>query len=85
MIAQGFTNEQIADQLGFRDKRSISRINGQIYAAWGLDSNATDEKIARTRAVLIALMGILLSWDDDGNVYQINENGKRVPWSGYER
>ena len=24
MIAQGFTNEQIADRLGFRDKRTIS-------------------------------------------------------------
>ena len=32
---QGLTNEQIAARLGFRDKRTISRVNGQIYAAWG--------------------------------------------------
>jgi hypothetical protein len=35
MIAQGLTNEQIAGRLGFRDKRTISRTNGSIYAAWG--------------------------------------------------
>ena len=28
--------EQIAGRLGFRDKRTISRINGQIYTAWDL-------------------------------------------------
>ena len=38
MLAQGLTNEQIASRLGFRDKRTISRTNGQIYAAWGLTS-----------------------------------------------
>ncbi len=37
LIAQGLTNEQIAARVGFRDKRTISRTNGQIYAAWGLD------------------------------------------------
>ena len=37
-----------------RDKRTISRTNGQIYAAWGLDSSDTDEKVARTRAAIIA-------------------------------
>ena len=36
LLAQGKTNEQIAAQLGFQDKRTISRVNGQIYAAWGL-------------------------------------------------
>jgi len=36
MLAQGLTNEQIAARMGFRDKRTISRTNGQIYAAWGL-------------------------------------------------
>ena len=50
LLAQGLTNEQIAARLGFRDKRTISRTNGQIYAAWGLDVSATDEKVARTRA-----------------------------------
>jgi DNA-binding NarL/FixJ family response regulator len=34
LLAQGKTNEQIAAQLP-RDKRTISRVNGQIYAAWG--------------------------------------------------
>ena len=32
LLAQGLTNEQIAARLGFRDKRTISRTNGQIYA-----------------------------------------------------
>ena len=50
MLAQGLTNEQIAARCGFRDKRTISRTNGQIYAAWGLADTATDEKVARTRA-----------------------------------
>ncbi|NTV65842.1 MAG: response regulator transcription factor, partial [Oscillochloris sp.] len=50
MLAQGMSNEQIAARLGFRDKRTISRTNGQIYAAWGLSDSATDEKVARTRA-----------------------------------
>ena len=53
MLAQGLTNEQIAARMGFRDKRTISRTNGQIYAAWGLADSATDEKVARTRAALI--------------------------------
>jgi DNA-binding NarL/FixJ family response regulator len=36
LLAQGMSNEQIAARLGFRDKRTISRTNGQIYTAWGL-------------------------------------------------
>jgi DNA-binding NarL/FixJ family response regulator len=52
MVARGLTNEQIAVRMGFRDKRTISRINGQIYLAWGLADTATDEKVARTRAAL---------------------------------
>ena len=51
------TNEQIAARMGFRDKRTISRTNGQIYAAWGLNDTATDEKVARTRAALIVRAG----------------------------
>src|SRR6478735_552383 len=50
MLAAGLTNEQIAARMGFRDKRTISRTNGQIYAAWGLNTDTTDEKVARTRA-----------------------------------
>jgi DNA-binding NarL/FixJ family response regulator len=66
MLARGMTNEQIAARMGFRDKRTISRTNGQIYAAWGLASDSTDEKVARTRAALIVQTGRLLSWDEDG-------------------
>lgn len=80
MLAAGLTNEQIAAQMGFRDKRTISRINGQIYAAWGLDSTATDEKVARTRAALIVHTGRLLFWDETGNAYTQDARGELVPW-----
>ncbi|MBC8505125.1 MAG: response regulator transcription factor [Anaerolineales bacterium] len=66
MLAQGMTNEQIAAKLGFRDKRTISRVNGQIYTVWGLKDSPTDEKIARTRAALIVQTGQLLQWDQRG-------------------
>jgi DNA-binding NarL/FixJ family response regulator len=68
MLAQGMTNEQIAAQMGFRDKRTISRTNGQIYAAWGLAADPTDEKVARTRAALIVQAGKLLEWNEDGTL-----------------
>ncbi len=80
MLAQGMTNEQIAERMGFRDKRTISRTNGQIYAAWGLDASATDEKVARTRAVIIMLTGRLLYWDENGVVKVQNERGEWVEW-----
>ncbi len=70
MLAQGMTNEQIAAQLGFRDKRTISRVNGQIYTVWGLKDSPTDEKVARTRAALIIQSGKLLQWDEDGKSIQ---------------
>ena len=82
MLAQGLTNEQIAARLGFRDKRTISRTNGQIYAAWGLDHSTTDEKIARTRATLIAQAGRLISWDEEGKASVMDEDGKWVAWGG---
>ena len=66
MLAQGLSNEQIASQMGFRDKRTISRINGQIYTAWGLNETTTDEKIARTRVAIIVKAGRLISWDGEG-------------------
>jgi DNA-binding NarL/FixJ family response regulator len=78
MLALGLTNEQIASQLGFRDKRTISRTNGEVYAAWGLADNATDEKIARTRAAIIVHTGRLLRWDSDGCSYAIDERGEWV-------
>jgi DNA-binding NarL/FixJ family response regulator len=81
MLAQGMTNEQIAAQVGFRDKRTISRVNGQIYAAWGLAETATGEKVARTRAAIIARAGVLVRWDDEGRPSVQDERGQWVPWS----
>jgi DNA-binding NarL/FixJ family response regulator len=80
LIAAGMTNEQIAVRLGFRDKRTISRTNGQIYAAWGLDVSAAGEKVARTRAAIIYFAGRILMWDDDGNPLMQNERGSWIPW-----
>jgi len=82
MLAQGLTNEQIAARLGFRDKRTISRTNGQIYAAWGLDISATDEKVARTRAAIIVQCGLLILWDENGAARVQDERGDWVPWEG---
>jgi DNA-binding NarL/FixJ family response regulator len=81
LLAQGLTNEQIAARLGFRDKRTISRTNGQIYAAWGLTQTAADEKVARTRAVIIAATGQLLVWDDAGTARVLDEKGN---WSNFQ-
>ncbi len=80
LLAQGITNEQIAARLGFRDKRTVSRINGQIYAVWGLSESATDEKVARTRAAIIAREGRLIMWDDEGMARVMDERGEWVPW-----
>ncbi|MCC7164304.1 MAG: response regulator transcription factor [Anaerolineae bacterium] len=82
MLAQGLNNEQIAARMGFRDRRTIARTNGQIYAAWGLADNATDEKIARTRAALIVHARRLLQWDREGAVYAQNDKGEWVVWEG---
>lgn len=82
MLAQGLTNKQIATRMGFRDKRTISRTNGQIYAAWHLVDNATDEKIARTRAVIIYLSGRLLRWDEEGTPFMMDAQGNWVEWDG---
>ncbi len=81
MLAQGLSNEQIAARLGFRDKRTISRTNGQIYAAWGLGDSATDEKIARTRVSIIVREGRLLRWDEDGNPQVLDGRGD---WVAYD-
>lgn len=84
LLAQGLSNEQIAARLGFRDKRTISRVNGQIYAAWGLSDTTTDEKVARTRAAIIAQTGRLLVWDAEGVAKAQNERGAWVAWAGGE-
>jgi DNA-binding NarL/FixJ family response regulator len=80
LLAQGLTNEQIAARLGFRDKRTISRVNGQIYAAWGLSETATDEKIARTRACIVAASGRLIRWDEEGNAFVWDERDAWMAW-----
>jgi DNA-binding NarL/FixJ family response regulator len=82
MVAQGMSNEQIAARMGFRDKRTISRINGQIYTAWDLNSSTTDEKVARTRAAIIVHYGRLLTWDDNGTPLIMDERGEWVEWAG---
>jgi len=81
LLAQGKTNEQIASQLGFRDKRTISRVNGQIYVAWELSQTATDEKVARTRAAIIARAGQLIRWDEEGTAYVLGDREEWVPWA----
>jgi DNA-binding NarL/FixJ family response regulator len=78
LMAQGFTNEQIAARLGFHDKRAVSRTNGQIYAAWGLAASATDEKVARTRAALIYQRRQMVMWDEDGTPRVMDTAGKWV-------
>lgn len=80
MLAQGLSNEQIAGRLGFRDKRTISRVNGQIYTAWGLSDSATDEKIARTRVAIIVQEGRLIQWNAAGLGHVLDERGEWVPW-----
>ncbi len=82
MLGQGMTNEQIAARLGFQDKRTVSRTNGQIYAVWGLNETSVDEKVARTRAVMIVHAGRLLSWAEDGTAYITDEHGARTVWEG---
>jgi DNA-binding NarL/FixJ family response regulator len=82
LLSRGLTNEQIAARMGFRDKRTISRTNGQIYAAWGLADSATDEKIARTRATLIVHAGRIIAWDEDGNPQVMNDRGAWEPFEG---
>lgn len=80
MLAAGMTNEQIAARMGFKDKRTISRTNGQIYCAWGLNDTTTDEKVARTRAAIIMGAGRIISWDENGHAQVLNERGEWVAW-----
>jgi len=82
LLARGLTNEQIAARMGFRDKRTISRTNGQIYATWRLSDTATDDKVARTRAALIVRAGRLVSWDEQGIPRVMNEREEWVEWEG---
>ena len=76
----GMSNKQIAGRMGFRDKRTISRINGQIYTAWGLNETTTDEKIARTRVAIIVNNGRLFHWNENGVAHVMNGRGDWVEW-----
>ena len=80
MVAMGMSNKQIADRMGFRDKRTISRINGQIYTAWGLNDTTTDEKVARTRVAIILNAGQLLTWTPDGIPQIMDTHGNLINW-----
>lgn len=80
MLARGMSNEQIATRMGLRDKRTVARINGQIYATWGLNDTATDEKVARTRAALIVHEERMVIWDDDGTPQIEDAAGDWVEW-----
>jgi DNA-binding NarL/FixJ family response regulator len=80
MLARGMTNEQIAARLGYSDKRTISRTNGMIYTAWGLNDSAAEEKVARTRASLIVREGRLIAWEADGSAWIIDDRKRRVRW-----
>jgi DNA-binding NarL/FixJ family response regulator len=84
LLAAGLTNEQIAARLGFQDKRTISRANGQIYAAWNLVDSTTDEKVARTRAAIIVHTGRILRWDEAGTAYALDAEGAWTAWSGVD-
>ncbi|VAW34781.1 Response regulator, partial [hydrothermal vent metagenome] len=80
MVAQGLSNKQIAARMGFRDKRTISRINGQIYTAWGLNETTTDEKVARTRVAIILNAGQFIHWNEEGIPHILNQQGDWIPW-----
>jgi DNA-binding NarL/FixJ family response regulator len=80
LLAQGMSNKHIAERMGFRDKRTISRINGQIYTAWGLNETTTDEKIARTRVAIIVTSGRLIHWDENGTAQVLDERGEWVKY-----
>lgn len=80
LLAEGLQNEQIAARLGVRDKRTISRTNGQIYAAWGLNDSSVDEKVARTRAAIIVREERLIRWDDEGRPYILDARGEWAPF-----
>lgn len=78
LLAQGLTNEQIAARLGYHDARAVSRTNGQIYTAWGLNSSSVDEKVARTRAALIHQRREMIIWDELGRASVLDLDGHWV-------
>ena len=79
LLAQGLTNEQIAQRLGLRDARAVSRTNGRIYDAWRLSDSTTDEKVARARATLIYVWNRPIIWDEDGRAMVPDRKNGWVP------
>ncbi len=75
LLAQGLTNEQIAQRLGLRDARAVSRTNGRIYDAWRLSESTTDEKVARARAALIYVYDRPIVWGEDGRALVPDRKG----------
>ena len=84
LLAQGLTNEQIARILSLRDARTVSRVNGQIYAAWQLADTTIDEKVARTRATIIYNARQMIVWDEDGIARTQSTQGQWVVMSNVE-
>jgi len=82
MLAMGLTNEQIAARLGFKDKRTISRVNGAIYTSWSLNDTTNDEKVARLRAALIFRENRFIEWDENGIAKVQDENNRWITWEG---
>lgn len=80
-LALGMTNDDIARDIGLTDGRAVSRVNGSIYAAWGLPAIGAGEKVARTRAALIYLTDTLLSWGTSGKPVTVEPDGQVYPWS----
>ncbi|MCB1179210.1 MAG: response regulator transcription factor [Leptospiraceae bacterium] len=81
MLARGFSNEQMAKVLGYKDKRSISRINGLIYTIWELREDGMDEAVARTRASIMVRENKMLNWEDDGRCFYKDTKGEWVEWN----
>ena len=79
LMAQGMTNEQIAARLNLHDKRAVSRTNGRIYASWGLNENAVDDKVARARATLIYILNRMIMWDENGAALVQDRRGDWIP------
>ena len=82
LLSLGLTNEQIAARLGFKDKRTIARVNGQIYTSWSLNDSETDEKVARLRAALIYRAGRFIEWDKAGEPRVQDDRGQWIEWTG---
>lgn len=83
LLALGLTNEQIAERLGFRDKRTISRTNGrEIHVRPGgwLAATPTKRLPARAGAAIIMATWWLITWDEGGQAFVQSARGEWVHW-----